>query len=193
MLADLLKVAPELRLHYPDVPANLPADPQDEQRRLLDNMVSLFSALSDRKSLLIVLGDCHWADGGTLMLLRHLARNSRHQRLMIAITYREAELGDARSFQELLLDFSRERLGKSIQLTRLDRKETNQLLSTLFDEEITPDFLDGIFRETEGNPFYIEEVCKALVESGELAYQDGRWDRPSIAELGIPQSIQVAV
>jgi predicted ATPase len=193
VLADLLKVSPELRLQYPDVPANPPADPQDEQRRLLENMVILFSALSDRASLLIVLEDCHWADGGTRMLLRHLARNTRHQRLMIAITYREAELRDAQSFHKLLLDFSRERLGKSIQLNRLDREETNQLLSTLFDEEITPDFLDGIFRETEGNPFYIEEVCKALVESGRLAYKDGRWARPSIDELGIPQSIQVAV
>jgi oligopeptide transport system substrate-binding protein len=67
------------------------------------------------------------------------------------------------------------------------------MLAFLFAEEITPGFLDGIYRETEGNPFFIEEVCKALVESGKLIYKDGRWHRPSMAELGIPHSVRVAI
>jgi predicted ATPase len=50
-----------------------------------------------------------------------------------------------------------------------------------------------VYHETEGNPFFIEEVCKALVESGKLYYEDGRWQRPSIEELGIPQSLRVAI
>jgi tetratricopeptide (TPR) repeat protein len=63
----------------------------------------------------------------------------------------------------------------------------------LFAEEITPEALEGVHRETEGNPFFIEEVCKALVESGKVYYEDGRWQRPSIEELGIPQSVRVAI
>ena len=39
------------------------------------------------------------------------------------------------------------------------------LLATLFDEEITPDFLNSIYRETEGNPFFVEEISKALINS----------------------------
>jgi tetratricopeptide (TPR) repeat protein len=93
----------------------------------------------------------------------------------------------------MLLDLRRERLGTRLGLPRLDRERTEQLLGILFAEEITPEFLEGIYSETEGNPFFIEEVCKALVDSGKVSYKDGRWHRPSMAELGIPHSVRVAI
>jgi predicted ATPase len=67
------------------------------------------------------------------------------------------------------------------------------MLAAIFAEEITAEFLEGIYQETEGNPFFIEEVCRALVESGQLYFEGGRWHRPSMGELEIPQGIQVAV
>ncbi len=193
VLADLLTLAPELRPRYPDVPANPPLDPQAEQQRLFENLVIFCTMLSDHAPLLLVLEDAHWADSGTLFLLRHLARHTRRQRVMIVATYREVELDKARPFHEVLLDLHRERLTIRLKLPRLDREQTRELLAVLFAEEITPEFLDGIYRETEGNPFFIEEVCKALVESGQLYYEDGRWHRPSMDELGIPQSVRVAI
>jgi len=194
VLADLLTLASELRLRYPDLPANPPLDdPQAEQHRLFRNLLVFFTALNDRAPLLLVLEDAHWADSGTLSLLRHLARHTRHQRVLIVATYREVELDQARPFHEVLLDLNRERLATRLKLPRLDRGQTEELLAVLFDEEITPEFLDGIHRETEGNPFFVEEMCKALVESGELWYADGRWHRPSMEELGIPQSVRVAI
>jgi ABC-type transport system substrate-binding protein len=112
---------------------------------------------------------------------------------MIVVTYREVEIDQARTLHKALHDFQRERLATRIKLSRLDREGTKALLSTLFDEEITPEFLDSIYREAEGNPFFTEEISKALVESGQLTFKDGRWDRPAIETLGIPQSIRVAV
>jgi len=67
------------------------------------------------------------------------------------------------------------------------------MLKAIFAEEISEEFLDGIYRETEGNPFFIEEVCRTLVESGDLYYEDGEWHRPSMDELEIPQGVQIAV
>jgi len=209
VLADLLTLAPELRPRYPfddaqgspDVPADPSAslragpllDPQVEQQRLFENLVIFHTALSEIAPLLLVLEDAHWADSGTLSFLRHLARRTRRQRVMIVATYREVELDEALPLHEVLLDLNRERLATRLKLPRLDRAQTRELLAVLFDEEITLEFLDGIYRETEGNPFFIEEVCKALVESGKLYYQGGRWHRPSIEELGIPQSVRVAI
>jgi ABC-type oligopeptide transport system substrate-binding subunit/tetratricopeptide (TPR) repeat protein len=194
VLADLLTLAPALRLRYPNIkPEPTLNDPKAEQQRMFENLAICFAALSHRAPLLLVLEDVHWADSGTLSLLRHLARHTRQRRVMIAATSRDVEPDQAQAFHEMLLDLRRERLATLLQLPRLDREQTEEMLGILFAEEITPEFLDSIFRETEGNPFYIEEVCKALVESGELYFADGRWHRPSTEELGVPQSVRVAI
>jgi tetratricopeptide (TPR) repeat protein len=193
VLADLIALAPELTSRYPDVPANPPLDPRAEQRRLFEHLGIFFSVLCDRTPLLLVLEDAHWADGGSLFLLRYLARHTRGQRVMLVATYREVELDVARPLHEVLLDLERERLATGLKLLRLDRNATRDMLAVLFGEGITAEFSDGIYRVTEGNPFFIEEVCKALVESGEVYFHDGHWDRPSIEELGIPQSVRVAI
>ena len=193
LLAGLLTLVPELRSRYPQLPDRTPGDPQEEQQCLLDNIVHYFSLLSGCAPLLLVLEDAHWADSGTVSLLRHLARGCRLQPLMVAATYREVEIDEARALHKALLDMQRERLAVRIKLSRLDREGTRALMATLFDEAIAPDFLEGIYHETEGNPFFIEEICKALVESGQLVFKDGRWHRPSIEKLGIPQSIRVAI
>jgi predicted ATPase len=155
VLPDLLKLAPELQPYYSDVPPNPPLEPEAEQRRLFENMVTFGKALSEHRPLLIVLEDAHWADSGTLALLRHLARRSRRDPVMIVATYREEELDDASPFNQLLLDLNRERLAERIKLTRFNQQETEAMLAALFATEITPGLLERIYRETEGNPFFI--------------------------------------
>ncbi len=193
VMADLLNLAPSLRPYYPDVPPNPPLDPKAEQYRLFENLVTFCNSLTRLSPAALFFEDVHWADGGTLALLRHLARRTGNSQLMIVATYREVELDESLPFNEVLQELNRERLATRIKLSRFSLKETEQLLVTLFAEDITPEFLDGIYRETEGNPFFVEEVCKALVDSGELYFQDGRWHRPSMDEIRIPQSVRVAI
>ena len=193
VLENLLILNPELRHRYPDLTIHEPKDPQTEQQSLFESLVVLFTTLSDRIPLLLIIEDAQWADSGTLSMLRYLARNTRHQRVMIVATYREIDLDEARPFHEVLHDLDREGLARRLRLNRLNRKDSGELLAILFAEGITPELLDGIYRETEGNPFFIEEVCKALVDSGKFYFENGQWHRPSIEELGIPRSVKVAV
>ena len=193
VLADLLRMAPELKPYYPDVPPDPPLEPEAEQQRLFESVVAFCSTLSESAPLMLVVDDAHWADSGSLSLMRHLARRIREKRVLLLATYREVELDEARPFNEVLLDLNRERLARRVKLSRLSREQTKALLTALFEDEIAPEFLDGVFRETEGNPFFVEEVCKTLVESGKLYYEDGEWHRPSMDELEIPQSVKVAI
>jgi predicted ATPase len=103
------------------------------------------------------------------------------------------ELDQTRPFQEVLLDLHRERLATRLRLSRLNRAGTREMLAAFFAEEISTEFLAGIYTETEGNPFFVEEVCKALVESGQVTFVEGSWDRPDMEELEIPQSVRVAI
>ena len=194
VIADIISLSPAFRLFYPDINPESPLDdPIAEQARLFDNIVIFLAALGDRKPILLVVEDIHWADSGTLALLRHLARHTRHRRVMILATNRDMQPHEAHSFHEMHLDLNREHLLNQIRLPRLNLEETRELLELLFSEGITSEFQQTIFTETDGNPFYIEEVCKALVESGRMYFKDGQWHRPSIAELGIPNNVRVAI
>ena len=148
VLADLLSLAPELRLTYPDILPNERLEPEAEQQRLFDSIITWFGAMAKDGKLLLVIDDVHWVDSGSLALLRYLARRLSRRQALVVATYREVELNEALPFQEMLSELNRERLAIRIKLSRLDKVQTRSLLTTLFAEEITPDLLDGIYRET---------------------------------------------
>ncbi len=215
LLADLLTLAPELRASYApalvaasssavfdatagatNLAPNLGLNAAAEQQRLFESFVSLAAQVAARTPILFVLEDVHWADSGTLFLVRHLARRSRaaRLRLLIVLTYRDAEVADTCCLPEVLFDLQRERLAARLKLGRLDRDQTRQVLETMFREAPAPELVDAIYRETEGNLFFIEEVCKALIDDGQLVVNDGRWQLVrDLADLRVPQSVRETI
>jgi oligopeptide transport system substrate-binding protein len=112
---------------------------------------------------------------------------------MILMTYREFELEEGRTLNQVLYDFQHEHLSLRIKLSRLTHADTEQFLTSFLHEDVDCEFLEHVYKETEGNPFFIEEVCKALIEAGDLYRQCGCWHWPVMAEIEIPQSIKVAI
>ena len=167
-LADLLTLAPDLRASYPDMAPNPPLDPQGEQQRLFESVVALCTTLSQRRPLLLIIEDSHWADGGTLFLLRHLARRARPLKLLIVLTYREEAMAEACCLDDVLLDLTRERLATRITLNRLTREQTADLLHVMFGGDSSAAFLDSVVNETEGNQFFREAGRQSLGEGGTL-------------------------
>jgi tetratricopeptide (TPR) repeat protein len=193
VLADLLTIAPELRQHYPDIPPNPSLEPDAERQRLFENVAAFTGTLAEQSPLLLVIDDAHWSDSGSLFLLRHLARRTKNLPIMLVATYREVELIGTHPLNEMLLELNRQRLGTRVKLSRLDVEKTHRLLEAILAEDVSKEFTEVIYRETEGNPFFVEEVCKALVENGVLYFQEGKWRGPDLDEIEIPQSVQVAV
>jgi predicted ATPase len=109
------------------------------------------------------------------------------------MTYREAELDETCCLNDVLSDLHRERLAVRIKLARLDREQTREMLTVMFQTDISDEFLDGIYRETQGNPFFIEEVCKALIDEGKIYRENVEWQRSSMDEIRIPQSVRLAI
>ncbi|MBN2149059.1 MAG: protein kinase [Anaerolineales bacterium] len=195
VLADLASISPGLRIRYTQLPQNQPVDAAVGQHRLFESVYTLLATATQHAPILLILEDVHWADSGTLYLIRHLARRARNAslRLLIVLTYRETELEDVSYLTEVLLDFHREHLAARLKLGRYDRAQTRRVLSIMFQEEVAPEFAEAIFKETDGNLFFIEEVCRALIEQGKLTYQDGHWEWPSLKELELPQSVRLAI
>ncbi len=113
---------------------------------------------------------------------------------MVVACYREVELDRKHPFAVSLVEWNRERLAVRINLNRLSQPDVQRLLEFLFDQvDISEEFAQAIYRETEGNPFFIEEVIKSLIEQGQIYRQDGRWQRNELADLAIPQSVKEAI
>jgi serine/threonine protein kinase/tetratricopeptide (TPR) repeat protein len=192
--AELAKLAPEIEARLDPLTPNPPLGPDQERLRLFDHLAHFLQALASVNGVLLFVDDMHWADQGTLALVHYLLRRLRNERLLILGAYREVELDRAHPLAAALVEWNRERLTTRIQLGRLTHDECEALLAAMLGQEsVSPDFAQAIYRETEGNPFFIEEVIKSLVEQGQISRQDGTWQFQDIADLAVPQSIKEAI
>ena len=194
MASELAKLAPEIDAKLGPQPPNPSLPPSEERMRLFDHVVRFLGSLATERGLLLVLDDLHWADHGTLALLHYLMRQSRESRVLVLGMYREAELGRSHPLQNALVEWNRERLATRIPLGRLSLADTAAMLAVMFGQnEVASDFAQALHRETEGNPFFVEEVVKALIEQGQIYREAGEWQRHGVEDLAIPQSIKAAV
>ena len=191
---EIAKFAPEIEAKLGALAPNAPLSPSEERMRLFDNTARFLQSLAAERGLLVFIDDVHWVDQGTLSLLQYLLRHLRAHRVLVLAAYREIELDRAHPLASALVDWNRERLATRIALGRLSRADTGKLLATLFHQEIVSDeFTTALYAETEGNPFFIEEVVKSLIEQGEIYREEGRWGRKETHELAIPQSVKEAI
>ncbi len=191
---EIAKFAPEIEAKLGTLVPNSPLSPSEERMRLFDNAARFLHGLAADRGMLVFIDDVHWADQGTLSLLHYLLRHLKHDRVLFLVAYREIELDRAHPLASALVEWNRERLGTRIALGRLTRADTGTLLATLFGvTNVSDDLAAALYRETEGNPFFVEEVIKSLIEQGEI-YRDGdAWGRKETHELAIPQSVKEAI
>lgn len=193
VVADLHGLVPDLEIR--SVPERPPLSPLSEQQRLFESLFALFATFAERQPLLVILEDAQWADGNSLLFIRHLAHRSRatQLRLMIIISYRPGEVDEQSILQNILLELSQERLSVNVHMEPFDREQTRELLSTMFMQEIDEKFLDAVYQVTEGNLYFIEEVCKALIDEGKLYCDGGMWHVSGADELELPQSVRMVL
>ncbi|MGH7740546.1 MAG: ATP-binding protein, partial [Candidatus Eiseniibacteriota bacterium] len=191
---ELARFAPEIESKLGPFPPALSLPPQEERLRLFDHVARFIRRLALGGGLLLFFDDLHWADHGSLALMHYLLRNLKDVPWLALATYREVELGRDHPLANALVEWNRERLATRVTLGRFGPTETSALLATMFGQAtVSEDFAVAIHRETEGNPFFIEEVVKSLIEQGQI-YRDGdEWQRHAVSDLAIPQSIKSAV
>lgn len=111
----------------------------------------------------ILVDDLQWADGSSVRLLHHLARETRNRPVFLMATYRDTDLPGEPALAEGVRDLVREGLAESINLGRLDLDATRELIVDLAGEPDMSDELgDFIFHRAEGNPYYVRQLVGAL-------------------------------
>jgi predicted ATPase len=192
-----VKVLPELAQSVSGLAPTPALEPEAEKRRLFETLarflVNLTATSLDAPALLVLLEDLHWSDATSLDFLHFFARRLSDFPILVLATYRRDEVSP--SLTHLLAQLDRERLAEEIALHPLARDDVAAMVRAIFDihRPIKADFLDLVMPLPEGNPFFIEEILKALVEAGGIFFQEGRWERRPAPELHIPRSVHDAM
>lgn len=188
------KLMPELRTMFPDIPEPPPL-PADQQRRFLFNAYLSFVRRSCRDGpIAVVLEDLHWADEPTLMLMQHLVAATGSMPLFTIGTYRDVELGVTRPFARTLEALLRERRIARLTLRRLPVDAVESMLASLSGHPPPPSLARVIFDDTEGNPFFVEEVFQHLAEEGKLFDEEGRWRKDlKVRSLEVPEGVRLVI
>ena len=174
-----------LGLNHPAHPLPVELRGQSLRRAVIHALGQILTAHARRHPLLVIVEDWHWADEASDALYRDLARATEGQPIMGLLTYRSEQLSDNR----------RPLSHRHLNLGHFHEAGTTGLLCELLHSEELPAGLAAhVHAATDGNPFFIEELAHALVDSGVLKQVGPRWilTRP-IGELVAPENVQAMV
>jgi class 3 adenylate cyclase/tetratricopeptide (TPR) repeat protein len=163
------------------------------RQRLTELIQTGLVTLSQDRPIVFVLEDVHWADASTIDLVRRLLPLVEHQPIVMALVIRST---DETRIGELIRTIQNDHVGRltSINLRPLTEEQSVALIGSLLAQgDIPPRLCDSIVERTAGNPFYMEEVVRSLIERGVLVRDDGTggWTATSLAEtVTVPDTLQ---
>jgi DNA-binding CsgD family transcriptional regulator/tetratricopeptide (TPR) repeat protein len=146
--------------------------------RLFEAFLALLERLADRSPTVLVVEDLHWADRSTLDLLAFLHRNLRAG-LLLVLTYRSDELHRRHPLRPFLAELDRSGRSERLEVGRFDRVEVADLLAGILRTRPDDELVERIWRRSEGNAFFAEELLAATRQGG----PSGRGLPPSLQNV----------
>ena len=192
--AEIARIAPAVRHAYPDIPPPVEL-PAELARRYVWNSLSEFMGRAAKvQPLLLVLEDLHWADESTVLLTEYLAPLLPEMPVLILGTYRDQEVDLQHPLAEVIDQLKRAGLAELVTLRRLSYDGVQEVLDGLVGQPVPEQLVRVIEAETEGNPFFIEEVYLHLVESGVLLDANGQVSADlELDEMTVPDSVRLVL
>jgi class 3 adenylate cyclase/tetratricopeptide (TPR) repeat protein len=191
---EIARIVPGLRRIFPDISAPVDLPPELARRYLWNSVYEFTERAARQQPLLLVLEDLHWADESTILLTEYLAPLLAEMPVLMVGTYRDVEVGVSHPLARAVNQLMRRRVIDRIGLKRLSRDGVSAMVEGLAGQRPPPQLVGAIDAETEGNPFFVEEVFFHLAESGVLLDESGhvRADL-HIDEVDVPESVRLVV
>lgn len=193
-LAAVATLIPELRTLHVDrrrpLPVMTKVDPETDRARLYEAFTLCLEELARTRPVLLILEDLHWATASTISLLEYITRRLVHHPLMVLTTYRQDEARQGRTLAEFRRELQRENLLVHMALERLTLSAITNLVSQLAGktQEISG-IAERLFTASEGNPLFLLELIRDLLEQGSINIQEGMWNLSDASFRSIPNKV----
>jgi class 3 adenylate cyclase len=187
--ADIAEVVSEVRERLPGLPAPAQLGAEEARFRLFDSITTFLRNASREQPIVLIVDDLHWADKPSLLLLQFLARELEGSRLLILGSYRDVEIGRQHPLEETLAELARNQRCERVLLRGLSERDVARFIELTAGQAPPPALVEAVYRETEGNPFFVHEVVRLL-------QADGRLDRPEEVaswSVEIPQGVRQVI
>src|SRR5437870_4505130 len=164
--------------HYP--PLNL--SPQRQRQKTLETIVAILLELAEQQPVLFIVEDLHWTDPSTLELLNLVLDQTPTASLLVLLTCRP-------HFQP---SWSHRSYLSEVTVNRLSHTQVEQIVTRMTDGKTLPqEVLAQIVEKTDGVPLFVEEMTKAILESGQLKALDGHYELTgALSTFAIPATLQ---
>ena len=167
------EIISEVRERLPGLGTPPHVEPEQACFRLFDAITNFLKNAAQNQPLMLVLDDLQWADRSSLLLLEFLAREIEASHLLLVGTYRDVDLSPEHPFARSIDVLNREGLLQRVSLSGHTQSDVARLIEVTAGVSPPEDFVEAVHTQTEGNPLFITEVVRLLMQEGDLTADSG--------------------
>jgi DNA-binding CsgD family transcriptional regulator len=158
--------------------------------RLSQGVNLLLRAASSVAPVILLLDDLHWADSQSLALFSLLGHSVKDGRILVLSTYRSEEVQGNKRFGEAIAELTHDRAASTMLLSGLSRDEVGALVVALTDSSTAEEFIGELYRQTEGNPLFLEGLLRHLSEQGLIGARERARKSIRPEDIAIPAGVR---
>ena len=190
---ELAQLVPSLRRIFKDIPEPIGMPDQQKRRYIFQSLAEMLERAAQTSPQLLILDDLQWADESTLALLTHLVNGIGQLPMVIIGIYRD-EYSDAnpalaRTLEELIRQGLR-----PLKLGGLSKDSVAEILGGMSQRQFPEPLVSAIYEETNGNPFFLTELYRHLIEEGRIFDSSGQFQSDlKIDEIDVPDNVRLVI
>ncbi len=163
-------------------------DSHSLQLQIFLAVATLFEKVTAESPLILMIDDIQWLDSTTVEIVNFLLPMVKKNKFSLYLSYRIGDISNIQALLDTIFDEYKD-YAIELDLKNLDPEYSSQLIDNLASQEISESLRKFIIAKSGGNPFFIEEIVRRLIESGKLA----KGDKLAPDSIQIPGSIDAAV
>ncbi|MGB5047807.1 MAG: AAA family ATPase, partial [Caldilineaceae bacterium] len=180
---------PELARRLDDTAAAFVVPPEQARLRLYQAVGQFIANLAAEHPLVFLLDDIHWAEAATFDLLIQIARTQRSAPVLWLLAYRSEEARRNPALERARAELNRLANAITIHLDTLSADALGQLATHYLAGSAQPTLVQELLAQSDGNPFYVEELLRHWRESGQIGQGAQGWQATNLRQDDLPEGI----